>query len=462
MRERIIDIGQSGHQRHHHPGEDSSGSWLVEPGSFSMAPDARGGKSLRPPEPPISPEERARLNRQILTDYSAAAQHLIIEIIPKELPPAEPVPPEEAIRRFNHNLKVIKNIGLSRLPTEYGFMKRQMESDIVFMEEKEKYKRGEKTPIQKYKPRVSGYSPDPPPRYVLEAGLDDIQQTVWDMGHRFTKGSDASLREAFAEIQKFPRMCRTPREVRAVFESYDKRYKGKVGELLGVDLNALTYDFRWEEADEFWKFWEFARDGKYGFRVNWHPRHRPTWSRGAVEDYVPHEMTHIAMAYLWADQIKKGNLDPFVFTAPGPGCFGLEAIALNMSELARIDKNQSQEANLAHKVYREWMRARARAVNDIEQGMSVNEAVYEYGRFAPNKTKEEVRAELVEGTETPFGRAYLDLYGQADYELSIVRNNLQDDRFLEVVKEGFKRPLLREEIVAPHRHSPSAGTATVA
>lgn len=416
----------------------------------------RSGIGLNYTEIPVSKEDRERLSRHIISTYAGIDNYLKQNSDDKEFivdmwlvskpPDVEPIPPEAVVKKLRSLSRKIDQFGLHRLPQEWGWARVNLEATATYLEEKSRTN-GQKMSYEDYLAKVSGFKPRLIPKDELEAGREEILELLSRLGLKFDPNNYASIKVA---LEAYTLMNRTPSRgmVENSFRRFDMRFRHQVARILDADLSAITFDFRWKEEDAFWKFWERVEPDGYHLDANWHTRQRKNWTWGTTEIMAVHELAHFEMAYLLSEEINAGRLDSVagVFIIPGPGCYVLEGVAQTMPELAGLDL--ADDGRLSIALYRSWVRTRTNGLYKLEMGYDFREVVEESRRFAPDKTLLQIEADYQDGLSKPFERAYLPIYGLSDYDFSMAKRELGEAMDI-VLKECFRRPMLRDDLVRP-------------
>jgi len=177
--------------------------------------------------------------------------------------------------------------------------------------------------------------------------------------------------------------------------------------------------------------------------ANWHERHRQSWDEGSIEMYATHEPLHFYYGYLVREEILKGNLDPAagILPIPSPGCHQFEGIAQTVSHFASIDL--SLDAQLAIGLYRLQKRALSNGLYLLETDptLTIDQVADRIRTYIPLKNPEEIRTLLEEGTTRPFERAYLPIYGLADYEFMTFCIKANPQQKAKLLQLALSRPM---------------------
>ena len=333
---------------------------------------------------------------------------------------------EEAIESFWANVKRIDEIGLPNLPSEWHSIRGGQLALAVYLTEEQKVASGRrKTPYDQYLEATSGFEPRLIPWRDLGKNYDQVCDILDDMGEKADWKNELSVRAVIQRRNKTT-LIQSKEEIETAFRLYDKRNRRKLLPILGNEVDNVKFDFKWEETNEFWRFWEtIGPNGERDLRSNWHERHRDRYDRGTIEMYAGHEPEH----YVWFALITKGinehRIDPAagLIAIPGPNAFQLEGLAQTIGDLAEY--YLGHDGQLAVALYRMEKRAQVNGLYRVEEGASIEEAAQEIRKYMPLTNLEEIKRLLREGTEKPFERAYLPTYGMSDYGLMTLRGEVQ-------------------------------------
>lgn len=354
---------------------------------------------------------------------------------------------EEAINHFEAHARKIDQIGLNRLPPEWEYIRDSQQALAVYLREQDKLARGEpKTPYAEYLMSIDGYQPNLIPWIELDGNWDKVIDILDEMGEKFNTGSVESVR---AIIRKRSRdtLLESTQDIERLFWRMDKRNRRHLTRILGTDIGNIKFDFRWEETDAFWRFFEVMDpDGEAYLRANWHERHRNSYDNGWVEMYAGHEPVHFFFGGLIGKQIREGRLDPAagLLVIPGPAGFQMEGLAQTIGDI--VGTEVSQDGELAVELYRMEKRALVNGLYLVEQEMAVEMAALRIRKYMPRFTLEGIRKILKEGMERPFERAFLPNYGMSDYSILKLKERIGVQAF---VKHWFSRPQTHRQFLNP-------------
>lgn len=356
---------------------------------------------------------------------------------------------EEAIAHFEAHARKIDQIGLNNLPPEWEFIRDSQRALAVYLREEDKIARGEpKIPYPQYLMAVLGIEPRLIPWPELDRNWDNVVNILQRMGEKFDANNVESVREAIRRRSKDTGL-NTQEQVEGVFRRTDRKNRYKLAQILEQDLRDIKFDIVWEETDAFWRFWETLGPQRDYLRANWHERHQAKFDLGLAELYGGHEPEHFIFGALIRKEVQAGRLDPAagLLTVPGPILFQLEGLAQTIGDLAEYEL--SLDGELAVELYRMEKRTLNNGLFLVEMdGVPIDQAAQRMRKYTPkNAIRENVQL-LREGTERPFERAYLPVYGRSDYELMQLREKIGDG-IVSLLPYWHRRPLTPDQFLNP-------------
>ena len=367
---------------------------------------------------------------------------------PKEREIDPQITPEEAIPDLWAHVRKIDQIGLDNLAPEWQVIRDSQRALAVFLEEKERLARGEpKTPYEEYLEAVSGYQLRLIPTNELDKNWENVIEILKGMGEEFNRESEGSVRAVIKRRSK-DTLNTDPQEIERLFWRFDRRNRSQLAQILGPEIKNVRFDFRWEDTDAWWRFFEvMGIDGANYLRANWNEQHRDSYDDGWIEVYAGHEPVHFIFGSKIAREISEGRLDQAagLLVIPGPVGFQMEGMAQTIGDVA--DYGITQDCELAVELYRMEKRALSNGLYLVEHGMSVDMAAIRIRKFMPRLTLDQIRKTLKEGTERPFERAFLPNYGMSDYAIMQLEERIGSVKAF--FGYWFTRPLTPRQFLNP-------------
>lgn len=362
------------------------------------------------------------------------------------VPEVDPLRPEEYISKATSLRERIRRQARTHtLSLEQEIMHDCLVAGETYLFEKYIRDDGLRMPLPEYYAKLMGDALLPMSKADLEEPKQDFLRLLSASGYRYNPNDEESIREAYEQYHNEHKFSQ-PEVIEARFRNFDRSLGYRVNMALGLsETEDFDYELKWRYEEAQWLCWERVENGKR--RVDLNSAHLEEWNWGEAERYPFHEVeVHLKTFDHQFKQVEKGNLDKSmkIILIPSPTCWIGEGIAQTADAYSGISLSLDGQLSVAK--YRTYMRAKSQAGYRMGvEGADLDTIILETMPFAPHKSEEQVRTELLKIRDDALWRAYGIVYGRSDVDLDDLRKRLDSSGRLSVLKNVYDKPMTRAQ-----------------